>query len=188
MTVKSVLKLACYFLGLDEIAECNVFDDSGNTPTTEQEKEIKTLVRCLNLVLQEIATSYVNVINEKQICFSNGKIPLNEIDENFLETISLTCNNKKIKFKEMMDNLYADVEKAVIVYRKYPNLVEINDMCPTFNCKIAEKTLAYGVSMEYSFVNTLSDEASIFENRYKSDLLIASRKNSEKKLKIRRWL
>lgn len=188
MTVKSVLKLACYFLGLDEIAETNTFNTSGSTATTEQKKEIDTLVRCLNLVVQEIATNYVFVTNQKEISFKNGKISLNEIDENFLETISLTVNDRKIKFKEMMNSLFANVQNAIITYRKYPETLSMDDDCPNFNCKIAEKTIAYGVAMEYSFINSLSDEATIFENRYKQDLLTSMRKNSEKKLKCRRWL
>lgn len=188
MTVKSVIKLACLFLGLDEISECNVFNTSGESPTKVEQKEIDTLVRCLNIVLQEIATSFIDVVGEKDVDFKNGKYPLNEIDDKFLEVLYVSVNGKKIKFKEKMDFLFADADSAKVVYRKYPQIVDIDDTCPNFNFKLAEKTLAYGVALEYSFVNSLSDEASIFENRYKNDLLIATRKNGEKRLKCRRWL
>lgn len=188
MTVKSVLKMACYFLGLDEIAETNVLSTSGLSPNSQQNKEIDILLRCLNLVVQDIATSYINLLNKKTITFKNNEIPLSEIDENFLEAISVSVNGSKIKFKTMIGSLYANAENAEIIYRKYPENLTIEDNCPCFDNRVALKTLALGTAMEYSFLNSLSDEASIFENRYKQDLLIAMRKNSEKKIKERRWL
>ena len=123
----------------------------------------------------------------KKLGLKNNEIELSKIDENFLETISLTVNGSKIKFKTMIGSLFANAESAEIIYRKYPETLTIDSDCPCFDNRVALKTLALGTAMEYSFLNSLSDEASIFENRYKQDLLIAMRKNSEKRVKTRRW-
>ena len=185
MTVKEILKLAIIFLGYDEIIDTNIFD--GETQASEEDnKLISTLLRCLNLVVEEIATDYLPIIKVKNVTFQNGKIALSDISENLMEIISVKRNGN-IDFSEDNEYLYANIDRADVMFRKYPDKLSLNDDCSEFLKKLPARVIAYGVAMEYCFISTLSDEASIWEKRYKDGLLVLSRKNSERKLPRWRW-
>ena len=185
MTVKEILKLAIIFLGYDEVLDTNIFD--GETqPSEDNEKLISVLERCLNLTIEEIATDYIPIIKTKEVIFKNGKVALNEINENLMEVISVKRNGN-VEFYEDNEFLYANIDRADVIFRKYPEKLKITDDCDEFLRKLPARVIAYGVAMEYSFITTLSDEATIWEKRYKDGLLVLSRKNSERKLPRWRW-
>ena len=68
MTIKSILKTACIFLQKDELLSVQSLDGT-ETETDEQTKELSHLLRCLNLVLSEIATDYIPLLTKIQGLF-----------------------------------------------------------------------------------------------------------------------
>ncbi|MEG1751454.1 MAG: hypothetical protein RR140_03640 [Clostridia bacterium] len=190
MTAKEIIELSAEFLGLDELLATNVFVTTGTAPTSEQLKEVNTLIRCLNLVLDEIATEFFPITKNKNIQFVNGEKLINEIDVNMLEIISLQNNDgTKIRFRADADKIYANTETANVNYRSRPiSILELTNNCDQFGLKLTKRIFAYGVAMEFSFINSLTDDATIWENRFKNSLLTQVRKNSEKQLPQRRWL
>ena len=187
MSVKNILKTAIIFLGLDEILLTNIFTDGGVSPTQAEQKTVDELVRCLNLVLEEIVTEYIPITEEKEISFINKKCKIEDIDSLFCEAIKLHINGKNIPFIERDNFIIADTSRASILYKKYPSEVAINSNLTFLNRKIAPRVIAYGVSMEYSFIHTLSDEGAIWEKRYRDGLTSACFTKKEKRLPRWRW-
>lgn len=187
MTVKNILKMAIIFLGLDELLATNIFSENGTEPTEYEQKTLDELIRCLNLVLEEIATEYVPIKDEKEVVFINKLCDISSIDEKFFEAISVSVNGKNIDFLERDNFLIANASKAVVRYKKYPEELDISSSFSLFNKRLSPRIVAYGVSMEYSFIKTLSDEGAIWEKRYRDGLNSISTEKKGKRLPRLRW-
>ena len=190
MTTKQVLSLACMFLGKEELLECEYFTKTTDYNLTEsEEKELDYLKRCLYLITNEISTDYLPIYAEKAVDFLNGELALGSIDSNIYEIVKITDKNgKNIRFKIYDNIIYANVDKAIIKYTKFAKEVDLNGDCEDFSGKIPDRVLAYGVAMEYSFVCSLFDDATIWENRYKNALLVLANKKQNIIMPKRRWV
>ena len=189
MKTKQVLSLACMFLGKEELLECEYFTKTNDYNLTEGEaKELDYLKRCLYLITNEISTDYLSIYAEKNIEFSSGKLEIEKIDSNIYEIIKITdTNGKNIKFKIYDNVVYANVQSAIIKYTKFAKNVELDGECEDFSGRIPDRVLAYGVAMEYSFISSLFDDATIWESRYKNALLILANKKTNIIMPKRSW-
>ena len=190
MTTKQVLSLASMFLGKEELLECEYFTKQADYNLTEtEEKELDYLKRCLYLITNEISTDYLSIYAEKTVGFSNGEIALSDIDSSIYEIVKITdVNGKNIRFKIYDNTIYANANKAIIKYTKFAKNVDLDGECEDFSGRIPDRVLAYGVAMEYSFVSSLFDDATIWENRYKNALLVLSNKKQNIIMPKRRWV
>ena len=80
-----------------------------------------------------------------------------------------------------MDNALSAIEIEYLPLEKQ-NEIEC------FSNKITEKVFAFGVAMEYCFIQGLYDDAQIWEKRFKDALLVRASKKSNMKLPVRRWI
>ena len=188
MEIVNVLKNACVFLQKDELLELTEF--GGETESTEsQQKEINILLRCLNLVYNQIATDYIPLIQTEKVVSINGEILFNSLSKKILDIKRIEDKCKlRVNYKLYPDRIKTINCEVYITYTYEPNeLQELTSTMETFSEKLTERVMAYGVAMEYSFISGLHDDASIWETRFKDGLLIASRKKSEMRLPSRRW-
>lgn len=189
MTIKSILKTACIFLQKDELLSVQSLDGIG-TETDEQTKELSHLLRCLNLVLSEIATDYIPLLKTETVSSTDGKILLSSLSKDVLDIV-------KVENKFMLSEPYklfpGSIEtipgEVKITYSYEPAKLEsLTSEIENFSGKLTDRLVAYGVAMEYCFICGLHDDASIWEKRFKDGLLIAARKKSAIRLPKRRWI
>ena len=88
MTIKSILKTACIFLQKDELLSVQSLDGT-ETETDEQTKELSHLLRCLNLVLSEIATDYIPLLKTETVSSTDGKILLSSLSKDVLDIVKV---------------------------------------------------------------------------------------------------
>ena len=82
-----------------------------------------------------------------------------------------------------------DGVSSEIFYRYQPDEISsLEDELENFSNKVTEKIFAFGVAMEYCFIQGLYDDAQIWEKRFKDALLIRASKKSNMKLPARRWI
>lgn len=188
MTVKNIIKNACVFLSKDELL--NLTDLGGeNQATDEQTKDLNHLVRCLNLVYNEIATDYIPLLNKETFLPDNGRIYFEDFSKKLLEIYRIEDKfGYKTNYK-LYPNFLETIDGEVkITYSFEPEaIVSLDSVIESFSEKITERVIAYGVAMEYSFICGLHDDAAIWEKRFKDGILIAARKKSEIRLPARRW-
>ena len=190
MKTKQVLSLACMFLGKEELLESEYFSKQNDYNLTENEaKELDYLKRCLYLITNEISTDYLPIYAEKNVEFLNGEFAIDKIDKNIYEIVKITnTSGKNIKFKVYDNIIYANVQNAIIKYTKFAKSVDLDGECEDFSGKIPDRVLAYGVAMEYSFISSLFDDATIWESRYKNALLVLANKKQNIIMPKRGWL
>lgn len=189
MNIKNVIKTACLFLGKEDLE--NTVALGGQTAESASDiKELNMLLRCFNLVYSEIANDYVSLLHTEDITTDNGKIDYSNLSKNLLEVKSLTDQNGyRVNYVLYPGHILTKVDKVIITYSYEPDaLKSYEDEILEFSKKVCERTLAYGVAMEYCFISGLYDDAQIWEKRFKDALLVKNRKKSEMRLPKRRWI
>ena len=188
MQVKEILKLACSFLGKEELLDCEYFEENGEEITESVSKELDKLLTCLNVVTEEVAMSYLPLIKQKEVTFVNGKISVLDIDENIASIISIkNKSGRNLKYKYVSDEIVCLTTKAIVTYKVYPSHLNLDGTAETFGNRLSARILAYGVASEFAYSEMLYDDATIWENRFKNALLYSSEKKGELNLKQRGW-
>ena len=188
MTIRSILKTACLFLNKQNL--CEKIDLPDLTDVDEADKnEIAFLLKCLNLVYQEIATDYIPLLHKENIQVVDNKILFTDLEKKFFEVVSIKDENGcKVKFKTYPNYIEVNKNEVDIVYKYTPaSLDALISTMENFSNKVSEITFAFGIVMEYSFINGLHEDALIWEKRFKDALFIRSGKKSCIKLPVRRW-
>lgn len=183
MKLKEILKLVCEFVGEKEMF--SKLENSTELSAKEKEK-FERMVRCFNLVNQEIASEYIPYLCKENV---SGSII------NFSQLSKKVINIFQVKGKFGLD----------LLFKVYPNFIEVqgNAKSVTYSflpeeitaeddvqlfCGITARVLAYGVASEYLLLDGVSQDAEIWENRFKQSLFVLSRKKGEHVLPKRRWL
>lgn len=194
MEVKEILKTAIIFLDKNELLEDACFLDSigeDYVENTDRSTEIKKLTECLNLVYQEISSEYIPLIIEEKISVIDRKISYINLSKPIQEIISIkSLNNQKIKFETFPEfiQLESDHDLVKIKYAFEPEILNLESSFYNYAGKIPARVLAYGVAMEYCFISGITDEAYIWEARYKDSLKNIIRKKHNIILPKRRWI
>lgn len=189
MKTKQVLNLVCTFLGKEDLLTCPYFSGSGENLTSDEQKELDILLRCLNLITSEISTEYLPIYKTKDITMTNGEYNLKDIDENIFQIIKLEDEySGKIKFRIFGDKLKANATTCKITYTSFAPKSTLDGDVETFSCVMPDRVLAYGTAMEYCFISSLYDDATLWESRYKNSLLCLSQKKHNVVMPKRRWL
>lgn len=187
MTVKEVLELSCMFLGKEELLESGYF--KGEEIEESLKSEFEMLQKCLNLIVAEIATDYLPIYATKTAKTNGGELILDDIDENIFQIVKIQNEQGyNVKFKVLGEVLKVKSSVCTITYTKYASKADLNGNVETFSGKLSARVLAYGVAMEFSFISSLYDDASIWENRYKNSLFLLKEKKNNIIMPSRRWI
>ncbi len=182
MQLKEAIRICLTYLG-DEDASVNA--------QTAQHPKLKLLVKCANLVIQEIAAEYAPLLEEERVDVDDGKI--------FLENLL----HKSAQIRKVVDadsglesNFYLtpthcavankDMRRADVLYSYAPLEVDIEEECP-ISPTVGAKTLALGICAEYSMICGMYEQSVMYSDRFKEDMRTAVRKKGNVKIKPRRW-
>ena len=189
MLAKNVIKNVATYLNLTNLLN-SVFLDGDNQPTKQDEAEINTLLSCLNLVINQVATEYINLKNKIKISSISGKIYYSALSSNVVvDVLTVTKNGSPVRFEVCADHIKTvsgDLEVEFVYQPSSCSSVLSNIDFENF--KINERVLSYGVVAEYCFLNGNYDDAAIWDNRFKNSLSNLNRARREIKIKQRLWI
>lgn len=183
MLVKDIIVLACDFTENEELKTAL---ENNTTLTDEQNLVCENLVKCFNLINNEIASEYIPIIKIESVKPSNFKVEYSNLSSPVRQIIMVKDKyGRKVKFKAYQDYMMAFANEVEITYQAYPTELSLSGQ---FETTLPERLYAYGIAREYYFIQTLFDEASIWEERFKNSLQVLSRKGSEVKIPQRGWI
>lgn len=189
MQVNDILKLSAIFVGEEELAQANLLCSGENEDDEETIKKVKKLEQCLQFVHEDISRDYMPLIADEDITFENGKFEYKNLSKAICDIIKLqSTNGLAIRYKCYPTYIKADVKKAVLTFTYLPQKPVIGGEISDYSDKLSERIIAYGVAMEYLFLNSLSDEAAVWETRFLNSLENALRKKSNIIMPRRRWM
>lgn len=186
MTVREILKLVCEFVGEKEIA---IKLNAQQEFTEKEQEKIAIMTDCFNLVNQEIASDYLPFMTKEEIAVNNSILNFQDLTKaviNIYEVKNRLGFNLRFKLYPNFVEIFGKAKW--IVYSYLPSdVTTLEDEVPAFN-GLSARVYAYGVASEYLLVDGLSDDAEIWEDRFKQSLFVLSRKRGEHIMPKRRWI
>lgn len=183
MLVKDIIVLACDFTENQELGKAI---EENTTLTDEQSAVCDSLVKCFNLVNSEIASDYIPILKNEVIKTKEFKVNFSELSFSPCQIISVKDKNgRKVRFK-VFDNYL--IAFANVINITYTTLPEEMTLTSEITSTLPERVYAYGIAREYYFLQTLFDDADIWEDRFKNSLQVFQRKKSDVVMPKRRWL
>ncbi|GHU99269.1 hypothetical protein FACS1894211_04380 [Clostridia bacterium] len=173
MQMQEIIKLASFYLGLDE-----------NDGTIKAQ-----LLKCANLIVNEICADYCPLARETAVRTGTGKVEYTALcAERVLEVLAVKCGDRNVPFKSFPTHIKTEPGlDAAVRFAYLPGDCGEDDGAPIPD-KIGARIAAYGAASEYCLVSGLFEEAVIWEKRYKDALAAAVRKRAEITIPARRWL
>ena len=189
MTVLDVLETASLYLGYREELDYYFNEDNSTTPSDEVQNKFSSLLKALNLTIEEIATEFKPMYTEETLTFELGKASLENLTQKVNKIVCV--KNKNTFYKFSVENGYIVCDgvsgERTVKYSFIPEeLTETDDV--VFDEEISEKTLALGVCMEFMFLTNAFDEVSVWEDRFYKSLKNSLRNVGRINMPRRRWL
>ena len=185
MNALDIIKLACDFTGNEDIA---LKLDEEQELSANDNKVLNTLLKCLNLVQNEVACEYIPLASEQNVRAKDFKIDYSSFNKKPISIVSVKDSlGRNIRFKAFADYLVVYGNKARVKYYYLPQKIQTVESEIT-ECLLPIRTYAYGVAREYFLLQSLSDEADIWEGRFKDSLCAFARKKQDVIMPCRRWL
>jgi len=189
LEVKKILKNVATYLQLLELE--SAIENSAEA-TDEQTEELKLLVSCVNFVNNLIATNYLKLYKTiKKFVSASYEITFDSIDtEPILDIVSVKdMYGDKVPFSITSNGVKTNYSGYVnITYSHFPKDVEIDGKIEEYKTKLNERIFAYGVASEYLFIRGNIDDASMWDTRFKRELLTLTRPSHSIKMPVRKFV
>ena len=181
MKVKDIVKLACDFLGNSDLATA-----IDGALTDEQSAQVDNLVKCFNLVNSEIAGEYLPILKAESLKTTDFKLNFTQFSSQPNKIISVRDTfGRPVRFKVFDSYLKALAGNVEVEYTTMPEKMDIDD---EFSSSLPERVYAYGIAREFCFLQSLFDDADVWDDRFKNTLEVLLQRKSELRMPGRRWI
>ena len=188
MKVLEILRLASRQMQLDNVLSMLNEEEVASAETT---RDINTLTRALNMVVQDIAYTYISLVNTEKLSVTDGKLYYISLEKPIIDIISITTTHgNKLKGKAYPDSIELPIKEGnvTISYSYAPEvLTELTQEVPSFNNKLNADTLSFGTCAEYLFMLGVYDDARMWESRFKNNLFVSQSTKREVRMPERGW-
>lgn len=175
MRVDSVVKQVLVRLGIEARYNLSLLP--------RDDELIITIVRCLNMVANELASDYVDVRKIECVQVVNKMVRYDSFSERLINVKKVLSNGVSVKYRLHPDFLMIDAEGQVdIEYCYLPGIVELDDEL-MLSPRITELLMINGVLGEYCMINGRYEDSMIFDKRYREMIKMAIKSTREIRLK-----
>lgn len=183
MTVLECVKAAAVELGLTAEVEAYLQDRNAESKTA-----VENLVRCFNLVENELATDYLPLFAEDTLETATGAVYYADLERAPVRIVKVfDGTGEEVAFQLFPDFLKAEAGKLRIRYSYMPKEKTI-DSSSDFLLSVSVRLFAYGIAAEYALASGRYEEAAIWGKKYKNAIYAAYRKKPIRKIQSRRWI
>lgn len=184
MKVENIVKMVCDFVGEKEIFDKLAAKEQQQLSPREQEK-VDKMVRCFNLVNQEIAADFLPFLTEEEV-EERSLIEFSSLKKKIVNVYEVKNRfGMNLRYKLYPTHLQIAGKAKWIVYSFLPEELALDDEVEML-CGLSARVYAYGIASEYLLTEGISDDADIWETRYKQSLFMLSRKRGNHLLPPRR--
>ncbi len=190
MKIKNIIESAVKLLNLSaaeaENSECAPQD---NEPPKLSESEEKLMLKCVDFVIDDIASDYFPLIREDELFVRNGRLFFKDFPRTPTAVASVKKDGKALNFSRRFDGLQLGEDGNVTVqYAFKPAAAAVDGETEWTDGCVSERILVYGVAAEYCIAAGLDADAEMWDKRYRDALQRAVIKYlSGKSTPKRRW-
>ena len=182
MTVKEILTAAATGLGLAEEVNAYLLGTS-----TEGEAVTSELLRCFNLVENEVALDYLPLLAEEELQSDTGAVHYASFSREAARVVGVYDEfGNALPFTLFPEYLKTQAGKIVVRYTYLPKAKMLADKSD-FVLQASVRLFAYGIAAEYSLASGLFEEAAVWDKKYKNAIEAAYRAKPARRLRSRRW-
>ena len=215
MQLKEIIKNACLMLGKGEVVKYleseiddgyddgwyeddyypdygdGEFGESTNSSTgTDTLETVNLMVNLANLVINELACTYIPLITQEQVFFSNGKAFYKNFNKKAVKILGVyTLSGNALDFADKTEYVMVSSkinETLIIEYQYTPNNYALNDEIGYTEKDVSARVIAYGVASEICISEGNFDQAVMHHKRYVDEIsLLTMPKNAT--IKQRSW-
>lgn len=186
LSVHSCVCIASVLLQQDEVTDA--LENPDAPPDADTERTIAQLVRCANLVLSEIAADYLPLKTRETVAATDGRIGYDALQKKAIDIFAVRQRGKSVPFTLYYDCLRLAAEgDCEVEYSYAPNVLPLNGFADYTNERLGARTVAYGIACEYCLISGMTDDALVWDKRYKDALAAATRPKNERRVKSRVW-
>ena len=181
MTVKEAVILAAEELGVGDKVK-NYYENGGE----EGKRETETLVRCFNIVENEIALDYLPLRRAEKFV-SDGCVAYTAFAEPPVEILSVRGETgRSLPFTAGEDGVLVRAGCVTVEYSVRPRPKAAGDF-PELSQKGDARLLALGTACEYALMSGNYEAASLLDKRYRDAIACACRERGGR-FRLRRWV
>lgn len=184
MTVKDIMRTVATLVGREDVVKYLLKESEGNE---EVLSDIDLLTRLINIVVSELACSYVPMVAREKIEVKNGKFYFKDLTKTPLSVKNVyDYYGNQTAYSVTGEYIKTDLG-VQIEYTILPSNYGLEDQLGYTEKDISPIILAYGTAAEYSISKGCFDEAVTWHNRYVNALSeVCLPKN--KMVKQRSWI
>lgn len=165
MTVKEIIKTSASLLNREDIVAYLEGDDSKVGEQTLP--SINTFVILLNLVISELAGTFIPMRKKETVIVENGKIEYSILSERPLKIINVfDVKGDEVNYSDEAFFIKVESGTKQIEYEYAPPNYDLNDTIGYLESDISIGALAYGLSAEFCICKGAFEEAVMWHNRY----------------------
>ena len=153
MKIKEIIELSARISDNEKVCDyltkgASEYDDQG------AEKETELYLRCLNIVISELAVDYSAFRIKEKISTESGIIEYSSLSENAIEIISVVDEyGNKLAYKLTPTYLKTTPNTVTIEYTYIPKSFKLDGEVELSNKKVTLSLMASGVAGEYVLVS-----------------------------------
>jgi hypothetical protein len=187
MKIKDIVSAAATLLGREDI--CSYLSNGFTEDITTTKKDTDILLRCFNLVENEIALEYKPLIYCENISNDDGLIYFQNLEKQIIEIIKVEDESgNKLKYKLFNTYLKTKPENIIVYYSYIPEKKDIEGESDYSESIMPLRIMAQGIACEFTLISAMYDEAVLWDKRYKDSLERICIKTTKKTMPARRWI
>ncbi len=184
MTIKDIIIASATAIGREDIVEyLNEKNDS-----EELAKVVDKMTRLANLVINELACSFIPMVTSERLKAENGRVYYTSLKNNPLQILAVINDNGGNSLGEIFSHFITVKDEYVTVeYSCFPPEYELNDEIDYRENQISKRALSYGLSAEFAISEGCFKDAVLWHDRY-ADAVYSSCKLKNAQIKKRAWV
>lgn len=193
MTLYEIAARAASLLRLgdaeDEMRAHKIYEtEGGEEPTLGEDAQI--LIESANTVIGEIASDFLPLKCIEEVeTNEKGEILLSALSNEICDIFALRdSRGKPVRFDSHYDRLIVNAKgRYRLIYSKMPPEYALSDTVCYTNTIISTDVIAFGTARDFCLISGRTDEANIWEQRFKVELESKIMPKSLQKMKARGW-
>ena len=165
MQIKEIIKIAAIMLDRKEIVD--YLDGKTQSVSQEITNQINTMVELTNLVIDELARSFVPMVKIKEVNANGRKIYYSTLGDKIIKIKAVYSNDDSpISFNIKPEYVEVDEPIVKVEYEYLPSKYSLEEQTGYTEKDISSRVLAYGLLAELGIVEGRFDEATASHDRY----------------------
>ena len=184
MKVKEVIVAAAELIGDEAVKRVQAYLDGGEG---DGELLATALLRCFNMVENDLATNYLPLKKEEVLDTDTGAIAYTALSQNALNIVRVTDEwGLSVRFDSYANYFKTKVGKMFVTYTYVPKEKTLEDEVE-FHRLASKRLFAYGIAAEYCLKEGLYDEAAVWDKKYKDAVNVAYKGDPCRRVRGRNW-